>query len=546
MQRDLRLLESHEFDMLVIGSGMYGACLAREAAMRGLRVALIDKGDFGEATSANSLKVIHGGLRYLQHFNWIRMRESIRARRQLLTIAPYLVRPRRFLMPTRGLGLQSKWVMRAALLINDLISADRNRGITAARKTPRGRILSRREFVDLVPEMSQISSTGAAEWSDGYVEHTERLMMALVHSAVQLKAVAANYVCADSYILDGTRIKGANVTDSLTGRSFRIAAKSVVNTAGPGSASLNADLPGQAPGNDLSWVKGYNLFIRRPLFPEAVGLSSTTRHVDRDAVIDKGSRLYFFVPWQGGTLVGTDYAPARQDGDPTGLDQGQLQAMLNEINAMYPDADVKPDDVAFCHAGLLPASNRDESIDAAARLLKHTRVIDHQASSGITGLYTVTGIKYTVAPQVVITVLDNILSSMNVHAPRPDPEPVLYGAESIDENSGGSENARLYERYGSRYVELIGLADEVTGRAACVDDDTGTTVAEVIHAVRNEMAMTLPDVVYRRTAIGMIGKPSDQTLAGVAEIMARELDWDAQQVEHEIRSVSEDSSYCRS
>ncbi|HBE91406.1 MAG TPA: hypothetical protein DDW55_02385, partial [Gammaproteobacteria bacterium] len=120
MKRDVQALTEQEFDVLVIGSGIYGAFLTREAAMRGLRVAMIEKNDFGAATSANSLKVVHGGLRYLQHLNWVRMRESIRARRQLFAIAPYLVRPHRFLVPTFGYGLQSMWIMRAALLLNDI------------------------------------------------------------------------------------------------------------------------------------------------------------------------------------------------------------------------------------------------------------------------------------------------------------------------------------------------------------------------------------------------------------------------------------------
>jgi glycerol-3-phosphate dehydrogenase len=546
MKRDTRLLTEEEFDVLVIGSGIYGAFLTREAAMRGLRVAMIEQNDFGAGTSANSLKVVHGGLRYLQHLNWVRMRESIRARRQLLTIAPYLVHPYRFLVPTYGYGMQSKWLMRAALLLNDIISIDRNRGVSAGNKIPSGKIFSRKQYLRILPDTGSDKVTGAAQWYDGFIENTERFMLAIVHSAVQQGAVVANYVKADSYIMAGKRVTGVNAVDILNEQPIRIKARMIINAAGPDASSLDASLTEQASAAAQSWVKAFNIFIKRPLFDGlAVGLSSATEHLDKDAVINKGKRLYFFVPWKSGTLIGTDYTAAGPDDDSTDLTGHELDSIVDEINTLYPAANICRDDIGFCHVGLLPANNADLDVDAASRILKHTQVIDHEVVSDAPGLFTVTGIKYTVASQVVIDVIDKVLERMNIQAPRPDVEPCLYGAELDLTTSLQSGNSRLFNRYGSHFDDVIGISDGTPNLRDAVGTETETIGAEIIHAIREEMAVTLSDVVYRRTDLGCTGIPSDETLNSCAEIMAAELGWDQIRMEQEIISVRDGAQYCR-
>jgi len=546
MKRDVQALTEQEFDVLVIGSGIYGAFLTREAAMRGLRVAMIEKNDFGAATSANSLKVVHGGLRYLQHLNWVRMRESIRARRQLFAIAPYLVRPHRFLVPTFGYGLQSMWIMRAALLLNDIISMDRNRGVDTEHRIASGKVVSRKQCLDILPGIRRDNPTGAAQWHDGFIEDTERLMLAIVHSAVLHDAVVANYVKADSYMMDGERVSGVNAVDMLNDQPINIKARMVINAAGPGAATLDADLTGQTGETVQSWVKAFNIFIKRPLFDGlAVGLSSGTGHIDKDAVINKGKRFYFFVPWKGGTLIGTDYTSTHQDVDSTGLTQSELEGIIDEINTLYPGANIHRDDIGFCHVGLLPANNSDISVDAASRLLKHTQVIDHEAVSSTYGLFTVTGIKYTVASQVVIDVIEKVLDRMDIQAPRPDVEPGLYGSELEKTGSELPCDTRLYNRYGSHYRDVQELSDSEQILREVVGSDTDTIGAEIVHAIREEMAVTLADVVFRRTGLGCRGLPSTGTLKRCADIMAVELGWDQMRMEQEISATRDSKLYCR-
>ncbi len=538
MKREIQLLAENTFDVLIVGSGIYGAFLAREAAMRGLSVALIEQGDFGCATSANSQKIVHGGLRYLQHLNLVRMRESIRARRQLLTIAPYLVRPQRFLVPTYGYGMQGRWIMRVALLLNDIVSLDRNRGVDTGQRIPAGRIISRRQCMAILPCIDQDRLTGAAQWHDGFIEDTERLMIAIIHTAVQQGAVAANYVTAEDYTMDGNRVTGVHVRDRLEGETFNVRARMVINAAGPGAATLDAGLSQQPSDTPQAWVKAFNVFLKRPLFDDmAVGLSSATRHIDRDAVINRGKRFYFFVPWKGGTLVGTEYVAASPDDDSTNLSRTELEAVIDEINKLCPCAGIARKDIGFCHVGLLPANSADPATDAASRLLKHTRVVDHEATSSTQGLFTVTGIKYTVAPQVVIDVIDRVLARLDVHAARPDVEPVLYGAEKEEVETEHAYDSRLYNRYGCHYRDVLEIANSARGLRDLVGADRDTIVAEVIYAVREEMAVTLPDVVYRRTGLGSTGIPVRETLKQCANIMAAELGWSKARVSKEISSV---------
>src|SRR5512136_1521358 len=161
MHRNLKRLSQETYDLLIIGGGVNGLAAAWDASLRGLKVALVEKKDFGAETSSATLKIIHGGLRYLQHLDFVRMRESIRERSTLLRIAPHLVEPFPFLVPTYGHFMQGKEAMTAAVLVNELMSFDRNRRLPdPARKIPSGRMISKKECLDLAPGVSQAGLTG--------------------------------------------------------------------------------------------------------------------------------------------------------------------------------------------------------------------------------------------------------------------------------------------------------------------------------------------------------------------------------------------------
>jgi glycerol-3-phosphate dehydrogenase len=218
MQRDLRLLADTRFDVLVVGAGFYGVTTAWDAAQRGLSVAIIDKDDFGAATSFNNLKTLHGGLRSLQGLNVQQARLFIRERRALARIVPHLVRPLPFVIPTTRNPRRSKLLMRIGLAVSDAVARDRNRGLPdPGTHLPAARILSRDETLRLNPVVSPNGVTGGALWYDYQMQSTDRVTLSFLLSAIDAGAGAANYVSARRLLQEHNRVVGVMAHDQLTG-----------------------------------------------------------------------------------------------------------------------------------------------------------------------------------------------------------------------------------------------------------------------------------------------------------------------------------------
>ncbi|MDZ7314995.1 MAG: FAD-dependent oxidoreductase [candidate division KSB1 bacterium] len=346
MKRDLESLSQETFDVLIIGGGIYGAALAREAVLRGLKTALIEQGDFAGGASSNSLKIVHGGLRYLQHADFSRMRESITERRILLKIAPHLVRPLPCVMPTYGHFIKGPEAMRAAIMLNDLISFDRNFGLKPDRRLPRGRMLSKQEFLDIVPFIRRESLNGGALWYDGLMVNSERLLFAFLHFAAERGLTVANYVKAESLLLEKNRVVGVTVYDRLGDQRFDVRAKLTV--AAPGSR-LNDILRQTADQPEVRFSTAVNLVLSRRFTSEyAFAAPTQRRYKDQDALIDRGSRLLFFVPWRGVTLAGTAHQPYLGDPADYHVTEEEVESFLAEVNSALPDAQIRRDEVRLC------------------------------------------------------------------------------------------------------------------------------------------------------------------------------------------------------
>ena len=231
MQRNPEKLSKNTFEVVVVGGGVYGACIAWDAALRGLTVALVERGDFGQETSANSLKTVHGGLRYLQDFDLNLVRKMIEERSNYLRMAPHLVQPLACITPTYSKITKSRMVLGTALKMNDLAGYDRNRSLD--REIPSGELLSRQACKEILPGLSHENVTGAALWHDAQIYDTERFTLALVASAVEAGAEACNYVEAIGFIRRGDRIEGITASDKVTGEVIEIHSKVVINAAGP-------------------------------------------------------------------------------------------------------------------------------------------------------------------------------------------------------------------------------------------------------------------------------------------------------------------------
>ncbi len=552
MNRDLRAFVGREFDVLIVGSGIYGATAAWEAASRGLSVALIDRGDFGAATSANSLKTVHGGLRYLQHLDVVRTVESIRERRILLSIAAHLVHPLCCIMPTYGLFLKSKWVMRMGLIVNDTIGFDRNRGLDAEHRIPMGKVISKQDCLGAILGIDGSRVTGGVMWSDAQMVSSERLLLSFVQSAVKAGASAANYVEAVGFLRSNHRLCGIAAKDVLTGKEFEIRSKTVLNATGGYADKLAARA---IPGIRRRMVRlstAMNLVVRKSILPGcAAGVSSRFTHVRGNGKSFRGTRVLFFAPWNGFTLIGTHHRPFADDPDTMAVTEEEIETFLAEAGRAYPGTALGREDVAFFHKGFLPMEGVDPRT-GEVRLTPHPRIHDHEREDGVGGLVTVVGVKYTTARAVAEKTV-NLLFRKLKRDPRKSVScrtPLAGG--DIDRFShfldrvlasspyalGPEPLSHLVRHYGSEYPAVLRLLERMPEWGKLVPGSDRVIAAEVVHAVRHEMAVTLSDVIRRRTDLGAGMHPGQECLVFCAALMARELGWDDGKVDHELRTAA--------
>jgi glycerol-3-phosphate dehydrogenase len=531
MKRDLEKLAGDRFDLLVVGAGIHGAFVAWDATLRGLRVAIVDAGDFGGGASANSLKVIHGGLRYLQQLDLRRVRESIRERAMWLAIAPRLVRPLSFLIPTHGHGKHGPAALATALWLNDRLAAPENARLPASHRLGRGRVVGRAECLRLAPILAPLRPDGGAIWQDGQAVNTERLTLAVLRSAVERGAIAGNYARVDGLLAQGGRITGARVHDRVGNTERIVRARSVANATG---SPLPLD-GGVEPAGPAFPAFGLAVnLVTRPL-PQSVAFGfRSLRGRDVDPV-GGGRRFLFFVPWRGSCMVGTFYSPWDPD-RPARVGSAEIGSILAECREACPSIDLAPEDVRFVHQGLLPLASAPGA--RPGPLAQHARVVDHAEAGGPAGLVSVLGVKYTTARLVAEQALDRIMHGLGM-APVPCRTGVtpLQGPEEAGAPRGTP--ARLHALHGSLATSILEACRAVDPQAdRPLAPDTEVLRAEVHHAVRHEMAVHLTDVVLRRTDLGSERRPSDAALAASAEIAAGALGWSEPRRREELAEVA--------
>ncbi|MEO1620031.1 MAG: glycerol-3-phosphate dehydrogenase/oxidase [Cyanobacteria bacterium J06632_3] len=548
MQRNLSALANQSFDLLVIGGGMHGACVAWDATLRGLSVALVEQSDFASATSTNSLKVIHGGLRYLQNADFKRMRQSIKARQTLMRIAPHLVHPLPVMVPTYGHGIKGREAMAVAMKVNDLISCDRNLTLADPQKhIPAGELLSKSACLEVLPDLPAEGLTGAARFYDAQVYNSEQLVLSFIQSAVQRGAKAANYTRVTGFETHNGKVTAATVTDQLTGDTFPIQASTIINTSGPWVGTLIAEATGHKV-TPPPLAKAMNL-VTRPLFSDqndcAVGITSRA----------PGSRLFFIAPWRQGnpdgthtpsqarSLVGTWYGPDTTKSKPPSVDTDEVQGFLNEVSQAYPAFHLTPQDVEWVHVGLLPSYGVDAKT-GEVQLTKHFQLQDHKAD-GFDGLLSVTGVKYTTALDIAQKVIDWAFKKRNESAPRStaNTEPLQGGQikqftpflqAAIREHAHISPDIvqQLVYNYGSDYTNVL---KHTEAKSDVLPADV--LAAEVKYHLAQTMPQTLSDMVFRRTELGAAGHPGNDALILCNQIMAKALHWDDDQQAAELSAV---------
>ncbi|CAN5293475.1 glycerol-3-phosphate dehydrogenase/oxidase [soil metagenome] len=525
-------------DLVVIGGGIHGAAAAWEAASRGVRTVVLEARDFGGATSANSLRTIHGGIRYLQTLDVARMRTAVRERRALLRIAPHLVRPLECVMPTyRGSG-KSAPALRAGLLLNDLLSADRNSSLASERRIPAGSMMSAQSLAAKAPALRDDRITGGARWFDAQAHDTERLVLSFVLSAVRAGAWASNHCPVTGLIIEDGRVAGVCAEDRRSGEPVEIRAGAVVDCTGPwaGRHEWRAQFGGR-------WARGMNLVLRRPVADCALGVLPA-------AGTTGANRLLFIAPWRDGCIAGTWYE--RDDGDPRELrvEAAAVEGALAQLDSVLPELRLGLRDVTQVHLGVLPATG--EEAHGEPVLESHPRI--EAATDGPRGLYVVCGVKYTTARHVAECTIDRLAQNGLIHAGASVSARVpLYGGnfpagpdawrqvchERYGARLPAATLSRLADHYGTRLDRIMELAERDPSLAAEVPGCPQAVCAELEHAVADEMAWTLGDVLQRRTGIASCALPNDRTIASVADFMAARLGWDDARRSAEINALRE-------
>ena len=504
-------LAATELDLLVIGAGIHGAFAAWDAARRGWRVALVDRGDFGGASSANSLKIVHGGFRYLQHGDVARLRESSAARAALLDLAPHLVEPLPCVMPSYGRMSRGPLVLGVALRAYSLLSLGTG---SAARRIPRGRLIDGEEYARLAGPLALPGARGGALWYDALLLSPDRLLIAVVRSAARDGANVANYVEATRLlrVADGARerVVGARLRDEQ-GREVDVRARLTLVAASGGSRALAA-----APAALPPFARACNVVLRRAPPASAVAIP-----------VDGSRRLLFAVPWRGRLMIGT----SQHDEAVTDAAERAVGELLGAVNRALPALELRADEVALVHEGLLPGT--------ADRLLDRALLIDHEARDGVAGVVTMIGVKWTTSQRTAARAV--ALCARRLRADRGAVAARLVGAPANgDVAPATGENgadARLWALYGTECRDVATVAAESPELAAPLAPGVPTIGAEIAWSARSEMVRHLADAVLRRTGLGAAGHPGDAALAAAARIAARALGWDAARTSTEIALV---------
>jgi glycerol-3-phosphate dehydrogenase len=553
MKRDLKKMSTTDYDLVIVGGGITGASTAWDAALRGLKVALLEKDDFAHATTSGSSKLVHGGLRYLVNGEFRLVRESLRERRIWENVAPHMVHPLPFVLPTYGWGMSGPIVMGIGLALYDLLSFDRNWLSDDDKKLPGFKRVSKGKALDMMPSLKRENLTGAMIYYDCQMHAPERLCLECIEGAAEYGADAANYAEVTGFTTEasmkrGVKVSGVNVLDKLTGETYAIRGRVVVNAAGPWADKTMA-LVDETPARRLIRSKGIHIITRDLSGSNALAIKS-----------ELGGH-FFVIPWRGHTIIGTTDTVFEEDPDDLGVTERDIENFLIVVNDGLPGLNLTRKDVLHFYAGLRPLVDTTPQEVEGSPLPKDSynasraaEVFDHGTEEAIDGLISAIGGKWTTSRHLAEQVVDLALKKLGQTAPCETHCTPVYGGE-IGRLKSYIERAQkkyphlapeivanLVDFYGSRIDEVLATADERQGAQEGEREEllrrlspqTNVIGAQVVHAVRHEMALHLEDVVFRRTGLGTLGHPGVPAIAQAAELMRRELGWDETQHAREI------------
>ena len=551
MKRDIEKIKSAAFDLVIIGGGITGACLAHDAALRGLRVALVEKNDFGMSTSSASSKLLHGGIRYLQKLQFGKVRESARERTYFQIIAPHITTTIPFLIPTiQGSIMKGRAALLAGMNVYRTICSGLN-GLVSdpSKKVEFGAFFSKSKVLEQVPMLKAIGGlSGAHTLFESHMHNSERMTLAFIKSAVHNGSQAANHVAVQRLISTDERITGVHCRDTLSGEEFQIEAKMVVNAAGPFLPGINSQIESLRLFKDTTgFSKGVHIVVRQLEEKYALALSSGKK---TEGLVTRGGRHIFMIPWRGRTLIGTTNVPFADKLDEIRVTDKDIDDFLQDINAIVPGLSLEKSDVHYAFAGLYPLISDEIKTDTYQGTGEY-QVVDHSEQGGPEGIVSVMGAKYTTARAIAEQAVDLIGRKMSMPDPRCRTASVPLFEGRIDNLEQFVAKKQQHYReilpaqtvhdlivsHGSEVDKVIDYCRNQAGYLEKLSEERETLVGEVAYAVEHEMACTLDDVVFARTGLGTIGHPGTEVLNRVVKVIGPLLAWDEPRCRDEIEAV---------
>ena len=518
--------EDAEYDVVIVGGGMAGAGVARDLALRGVSTALVEKGDFASATTSQSSKLIHGGLRYLELYDFSLVRESLRERETLRRLSPHLVRPLPFLVPIYRDSSRSLIKVRIGLKLYDWLAPGRDR--------ERYRVLPAVDTLSLEPALRASDLRGAGYYFDDLLVFPERLCLENVLAACRMGTRAFNYAQVTEIVRSPKgAITGVRARDLLTGRVATLGARIVVNATGPWVDELRALARVSERGpRILRRTKGVHCLL--PKLTERAIYHSTG-----------DDRMIFVIPWREFSLVGATDTDFNGDLDRLHATGDEVNYLLDEVYKVLPDRRVAPREVVYTYAGVRPLSF--EKGKRASDISRAHKVVAEERGRFL----SITGTKLTCFRSLAAELGDQVVRTLGRSAPGRSARVALDGTDEevsrvearawLDvsgETAATGLSAQTLETlvttYGRGWTRVIDLAGKVAGGTDPLCPSNPDVVAELHRAVQDEMAVSLQDVLLRRTGIGTSRCQGQDCAESIGRRMAPLLGWTPRRLDAEL------------
>lgn len=519
MRRDFSRLDGRTFDVLICGGGIYGAWTAYDAALRGLKVALVDSGDWANATSSASSKLVHGGLRYLENFDFQLVRKTLAERQMLLAAAPHRVWPLRFGVPVYRGGRLGRLRLALGLTLYD--------GLAGSIGEEQGfHYYDSRKFAERFPFLRADGLQAGFTYLDAQTDDA-RLVLELVAGAANAGAVCVNYCEAADFREENGKLSAAVVTDRTTGESITVRARQFVNTAGQWAGRL------QSGKRNYRLSKGVHLILPKILGKEALLLTAQA-----------DGRVFFMIPWYGRTLVGTTDTDYAGDLDAVRVEAKDIDYLLKEVNHAARSRTWTKDDIIGSFAGLRVLKQSSQSSPSAVSR-------DWELHVAPNGLLTSIGGKLTSARSDAARIVDQVCRHLSKQTPCATfgvPLPWSPGSDfsawseamtrrAVDLGIDSESANWLLFRYGNRVTDVLALCEQQSESTGRIIPEAPFIIADLLVCARTEMVVHLEDLLRRRLPLLILAKLKPEDVRRIAGLVAPILSWNQERIESEFKAT---------